>query len=337
MAQRPSLLFDLSLPELRSRPADPKNKANPKHMTAGDLERHLKIDVTANIRRGDERRVARAGFTPSGVSGQNRMIERHVTPFGAYWKSYDFKANNRRAILSQFPLGPKLPQHPFPALAFEHDGGEIVFHLPNGLQGYLLIDGKDNRIDAGPIEVVSDALKTSGTPAIVTGLSCIACHKHGMIEPPRDELRNVARLFGREKEFLLRLYPEADSFAKKVEADRRQFLTSLDRATGDLLRVGSDAKRPIEEFPEPVSEVARVYLLEELDLPAVAAELHEPNDKRLRVKIENDELLKNLGLGVLLREEGKIKRAYWNNNTDGLSVMQLTASVLDYSTPKFGE
>ncbi|MFM9966281.1 MAG: c-type cytochrome domain-containing protein [Planctomycetaceae bacterium] len=332
-----ALLFDLTLPELRSRAADPKQPANPKRMTATDLERFLKIDVTGNFLKGDERRVARAGFTPSGVSGQNRMIERHITPFGAYWKSYDFKANNRRAILSQFPLGPKLPQHPFPALAFEHDGGEIIFHLPNGLQGYLLIDGKDNRIDAGPIEVVSDALKTSGTPAIVNGLSCIACHKHGMIEPPSDEMRNFSRVFGREKEFLLRLYPESEAFQKKVEADRRQFLTSLDRTIGEALRIGDDLQRAIEAFPEPVSEVARGYLLEELDLAAVAAELHERDTQRLRLKIENDELLKNLGLGVLLSEGGKIKRAFWNHNTDGVSVMQLTASVLDYSTPRFGE
>ena len=169
-----SILFDLSLPELRQRPTDPTRPANPKRMTALDLERHLGINVAQTLLEANERLVARAGFTPSGVSGQNRLVERHVTKYGAYWKSYDFKGNNRRAILSQFPLGPALPNHPFPALAFEHDGGEIVFHLPNGLQGYLLIDGRDNRVDAGPIEVVSDALKTSGTPAIVSGLSCIA-------------------------------------------------------------------------------------------------------------------------------------------------------------------
>lgn len=100
-----SLLFDLSLPELNQRSVDPSKPGNPKRMTAGDLEKHLDIDVAANVLKADERRVARSGFTPSGVSGQNRLVERHVTQFGAYWKSYDFKGNNRRAILSQFPLG----------------------------------------------------------------------------------------------------------------------------------------------------------------------------------------------------------------------------------------
>ena len=50
--------------------------------------------------------------------------------------------------------------NPFADQAFEHDGGEIIFNLPNGLQGYLLVDGKGERIDEGPIEIVSDASKT---------------------------------------------------------------------------------------------------------------------------------------------------------------------------------
>ena len=39
----------------------------------------------------------------------------------------------------------------------------MIFTLPNGLQGYFLTDGVGKRIDSGPIEVVSNALKTSGT------------------------------------------------------------------------------------------------------------------------------------------------------------------------------
>jgi serine/threonine-protein kinase len=182
-----ALLYDLLLPELKKRLVDKSQPANPKHMTARDLEQFLQVDVIANIERGEEKAM-RCGFTSSGVSGQNRLIERHRTKYGAYWKSYDFKAGNRRAILSQFPLGPVYPGNESSKLAFEHDGGEVIFNLPNGLQAYLLIDGQDNRIDAGPIEVVSDALKTSGTPAIVNGLSCMSCHKQGMIDAPADEI-----------------------------------------------------------------------------------------------------------------------------------------------------
>ena len=44
------------------------------------LARRVGIDMAADIAAG---RVARAGFTSSGVSVNNRVIERHATPYGA--------------------------------------------------------------------------------------------------------------------------------------------------------------------------------------------------------------------------------------------------------------
>ena len=61
-------------------------------------------------------RVARAGFQKSGVSRNNRMIERHVSKFGAFWNSYDFAGNQGRQSLFLHPLGPDGPN------PFEHDG-----------------------------------------------------------------------------------------------------------------------------------------------------------------------------------------------------------------------
>jgi len=332
-----ALLYELTIPELAHRLVDKSQPANPKHMTALDLERYLGIDVVEDILHGEDRAM-RCGFTPSGVSGQNRLLERHrIRKYGgAYWKSYDFKADNRRAILSQFPLGPEFPGNES-KLAFDHDGGEIIFNLPNGLQAYLLIDGNDNRIDAGPIEVVSDALKTSGSPAIVNGLSCMSCHKEGMIDPPADEIRDFARVFGKERDRVRLLYPPKEILEPKIAEDSRRFQTALEAAIGSILKTGDHANRSLGDMPEPVSEVARNYLLEELDLKAVAAELCEPDVNRVRTKIENDDLLLELGLGVLLRPDGKIKRAFWESTQGGTSVMQLTAYTLDYTTPQFKE
>lgn len=331
-----SLLYDLSLPEVKQRLIDKSQPANPKKMTARDLEQFLQVDVIANIEQGEEKAM-RSGFTSSGVSGQNRLIERHRTKYGAYWKSYDFKAGNRRAILSQFPLGPVYPGNESSKLAFQHDGGEIIFNLPNGLQAYLLIDGNDNRIDAGPIEVVSDALKTSGTPAIVNGLSCMSCHKQGMIDAPADEIREFSHVFGKARDHVQRLYPTVETFQAKVDADASLFLRSLDSTISSFLKTGHDMHRELSEFPEPVSDVARNYLQEEMDLKTVAAELYEPNLNRLKARIEGDELLQQMGLGVLLRHDGKIKRAFWESTQGGTSVMQLTAFTLDYTTLQFKE
>jgi serine/threonine-protein kinase len=123
------------------------------------LEKKLDVDVLLNLKRD---RADRAGFVKSGVSEQNRMVERHDAAYGAYWKSYDFKKNNNDGNLAQLPLGPRFKGNEFEKLAFRHDGGEIIFNLPNGLQGYMLVKGNDERIDEGPIDVVNDALKTSG-------------------------------------------------------------------------------------------------------------------------------------------------------------------------------
>lgn len=330
-----ALLYDLTLPELTQRLVDKSRPANPKGMIALDLERYLGVDVVENILLGNENAM-RCGFTPSGVSGQNRLLERHRTKFGAYWKSYDFKAGNRRSILSQFPLGPDFPGNES-RLAFDHDGGEIIFNLPNGLQAYLLVDGEDHRIDAGPIEVVSDALKTSGSPAIVNGLSCMSCHKEGMIDPPEDEIRDFASVVGKDRERVQKLYPPREVLEPRILEDALRYQKALDATIGSIMKSGDHHARNYGELPEPVSEVARNYLLEELDLRAVAAELHEPDVTRLQAKIENDNLLRELGIGVLLRPDGKIKRAFWESSMGGTSIMQLTAFALNYSTPQFNE
>ncbi|MEL7336336.1 MAG: c-type cytochrome domain-containing protein, partial [Planctomycetota bacterium] len=70
MASRPPLYHDLL--------GIPKN--------AKTLEHELGVDIAENFRRGQ---LQRAAFQKSGVSQQNRMVERHDTDGGArfYWKS----------------------------------------------------------------------------------------------------------------------------------------------------------------------------------------------------------------------------------------------------------
>ncbi len=74
----------------------------------------------------------------SGVSRNNRVIERHEIPGSrcrGYWLSYDFASNGD-------PIAPKdILANP---LDFVQDGGEIIFTLPNGLQGYMIV-GADDR------------------------------------------------------------------------------------------------------------------------------------------------------------------------------------------------
>ena len=295
--------------------------------TAGELEQQLNVDVERNFLRD---RLARAGFATSGVSAQNRLVERHAAAHGAYWKSYDFKSDEGQGNLFRFPLGPEFEGQPFPRHAFRHDGGELIFHLPNGLQGYLLVDGQDRRIDAGPIEVVSDSLSTSGTPAIVNGLSCMACHKHGML-PCRDTVRGGNSLAGEARLKLDRLFPPQEEMDRLLAADSERFLRALEAATADILCAGADAAADIRSFPEPVGAIARLYL-KDIGTVEAACELGLADPTELQIFIRANPRLRELGLGPLADGE-RIKRAAWESVEGFTSPFQEAARELELGTP----
>jgi serine/threonine-protein kinase len=292
------------------------------------LERRLGVDVIANFRAG---RLDRAGFAASGVSGQNRLVERHAAAGGgAYWKSYDFKARTPRNVLTRFPLGPEFDGHPFPQQAFRQAGGELIFALPNGLQGYLLVNAKDERIDAGPVEIVSDSLKTAGVPAVINGLSCMSCHKHGMI-PFKDAVRDGTAVGGDALRLVQQLYPRQEEMDRLVRHDGARFMDALGRAVGPFVQVGEDRQRPLADFPEPVGEVARTYLLKDLGPAEAAYELGLESPDRLRELIAGSRALRALGLAPLAAGRS-IRRDEWET-LDGPSLFQKVARELQLGSP----
>lgn len=324
------LLYELVIPSLINRRAVPGDAANPKKMTDRDLEEFLGVDVEKNIF-GVGPRPIRSGFTQSGISGQNRMIEMHrIDATRSYWKSYDFLASTREAILSEFPLGPTTARNPKPELAFRHDGGEIIFHLNNGLQGYLLSASSGARLDAGPIEIVGDSLRTSGTQAIVSGLSCIACHRLGMVEPPNDEVRTFASVFGDGKTLVEELYPPQAKINGEIQRSRQVFIEALEKTIAPFLLEKDGEKLNLTQLPEPVAEVSRRFLLESLDLQTVANELNEPDGRFLAESLQKTNVFRTLGLNVLTRENGVIKRDAWESRA-AFSLMQEAARELGYS------
>jgi serine/threonine-protein kinase len=297
--------------------------------SAGELERLLDVNVEANYLRGA---LARAGFANSGVSGHNRLVERHEASTGAYWKSYDFKSDEGEANLILRPLGPLFRGQHFPDLAFRHAGGEIIFNLPNGLQGYLLVDGKDRRIDEGPIEVVSDRLKTSGTPAIVNGLSCMACHKHGMIADFKDSIRSGTAVQGEALSRVKALYKTGQEMDRLLKQDEDRFLAALDQACGPFLRSGPDDKTDIRAFSETIGPIARWYNLQKVGAEEAAAELGLENAQKLKGAIETNARLRELGLGPLAQGE-TIGRQAWESLQFFTSPFQETARIMRLGTP----
>jgi mono/diheme cytochrome c family protein len=260
--------------------------------------------------------LARSAFIDSKVSNQNRLVDRHHSIYGAYWESYDFKTNDGEGNLLQFPLGPAFEKNTFTKQVFKHDGGEVIFTLPNGLQGYLLVDEKGKRIDAGPIEIVSDSLNTSGTPAIVNGLSCMACHSKGVI-PVRDVVRDATALTGEARDKVQQLFVKQDVMDELLKKDEARFMAALAQAISPFLQVGDDRNRDLREFAEPVGNVARWYI-KELSVDEVAGELDINDPQAVRYMIQGNLRLRQVGMGAL-GQGGTIKREVWSTLVGGTS------------------
>jgi WD40 repeat protein len=255
--------------------------------TDAELERLLRVEAADNI---DQEKVVRAGFNRSGVSQNNRLIERHESAYGAYWKSYDFGGNTDRQNLFEYPLGPGSG-----AGHFRHDGGELIFTLPNGLQGYMLADEQGRRIDRGPTEIVSDPRQADKT--VVNGISCMSCHYGGMITKS-DEIRPFVE--ANRKRFddaddILAIYPEQDVLDELFEQDAERFLTAMKQLGLEKL----------SKTGEPVSSMA-IRFQDEVDLTMAAAELSMTPDK-LQAKLKSARDLPRV-MGSLLISGGTIKR-----------------------------
>jgi tetratricopeptide (TPR) repeat protein/mono/diheme cytochrome c family protein len=255
--------------------------------TERELERLLRVDTAEDIRL---ERVARAGFNGSGVSRNNRLVERHEAGGVVYWRSYDFSSNAGRHNLFAHPLGPGAGDG-----TFLHDGGEVIFSLPNGLQGYLLVDGQGRRIDKGPTAIVSDPRRPDR--AVENGLSCMSCHAKGMIDKA-DQVRGHVlanrRAFAEaDVETVLALYPPADKFQALLREDARRFQEAVAR-TGAPWSV-----------TEPIAALALRFEAE-LDLPLAAAEAGVRPEALRQALGRTPHLAQHLG--PLLIEGGTVQR-----------------------------
>ena len=292
------------------------------------LRDRLNVDVAADFQTD---RLVRAGLISSGVSAQNRLVDRHHSLYGAYWESYDFKTNEGRGNLLRFPLGPTVSAgETFAEQSFQHDGGEIIFNLPNGLQGYFLINEKGARIDEGPIAVVSDTLRTSGTPSIVNGLSCMACHSRGVI-PFRDVLRDSAAVFGTARSKVQTLIPTQEALDKIFQKDRDRFGRALAIVTDGMLGPGAASDEDPGASGEPIGVMGRWYI-RELGPDEAAAELGIEDARDLAAMVRGNRRLRELGLRPL-GQGGTIKRDVWSNPESGSSLFHEAAREFEVGIP----
>jgi WD40 repeat protein/mono/diheme cytochrome c family protein len=206
-----------------------------------ELERQLRVDVALDIQ---QERVARAGFIGSGISRNNRLLERHDAMNGYYWRTYDFEAIPQnltdrdnllpdRRNLFAYPLGPGQTDN-----TFQHAAGEAIFSLPNGLQGYILINANNVRIDKGATAIVSDPKRPDR--AVEPGVSCINCHARGILpkdDQIRDHVDKNAKAFSKADAALIKaLYPPVAKTRAFMDEDAERFRKALEK-TGN--KIGS--------------------------------------------------------------------------------------------------
>ena len=308
-----------------------------------ELERDiLGVNLNRAIRDRDD--VIRLGFLEgsSGVSKNNRLLDRIDLPNGGYyWLSYDFdrpvRANSPRR-LKDFPLGPEeaLPHMP----AFEHDGGEMLFSLPNGLQGYYLTDPGGNYLEKGPVEVVFHPVEAGYLspvfgPEIANGAGCMACHLNGVI-PAVDQIKDAVISegllppLGEQREYFEALYVDKATVRAAMEDDITRYLAALEKVDGDP-GLKTDLQGPGIFHEEPVTNLMSVYF-EPVTREKLAAELGFTfGDLQARTQeLANADRAKNIlsSWFVALETRGVVERSEVERN------FQIVYAALHGTEPK---
>ena len=261
--------------------------------TDRELETRLEVDVAENIKNAPGVRVWRAGFNESGVSVNNRIVERHKSRYGAYWKSYDFAGNVGTQNIFTHPLD------------FTHDGGEIIFNLPNGLQAYYLSTATGERLDEAPINIVSNA--GARDPVVRNGFSCMGCHTEGM-KTFEDQVRPVivqSQNPSYDKAQALRLYSEKSEMESLVREDIARYRQAIE-AAGGVFGGSEPIQQLVKQFEGP------------LDATHAAAEVGLETDDFLQ-RIRENSTLQNAGLLVLGVDKGTVKRDAWESQFDAVT------------------
>ena len=257
-------------------------------LTDRELETRLEVDVLRNLQNAPGVRVWRAGTNNSGVSNNNRVIERHTSRYGAYWKSYDFAGSVGAQNIFTHPL------------AFTHDGGEVIFNLPNGLQAYYVTNASGFRLDDAPINIVSNP--AASDPTVRNGLSCFGCHTEGM-KTFEDEVRSVIESNtapAYDKEQALRLYVEQSEMDALLQEDTNRYKQALEATGGAFGGI------------EPISRFHEVFQ-GTVDAAYAAAVVGLETEAFLE-KIRENVGLQNIGLLVLDSANGSMKRDAWTSN-----------------------
>jgi hypothetical protein len=289
--------------------------------TLDGLGQQLGVNIQNDI---DTEQVERAGFANAGPSQNNRVMERHELGGnrGALWVSYDFSSNLDDKDIFSHPLD------------FVQDGGEMIFNLENGLQGYFIANLAGTRLDKAPNNVVQDPASRDG--AVEAGLSCMNCHQTQGQLPHDDEIRDFELNAGASAQVIeevLALYVPHDQMTASLSADQNRYVTA--RSALNITNVSDTTMHQLDDTHlglVDLNTVAAVIGITADDLKRAidaSPQSFPPEIVTLRTKggsIQRDsfesvvgDLITALGLGQQLLANRNDNAGNNNNNNAGAS------------------
>jgi len=201
---------------------------------------------------------------------------------------------------------------------FEHDGGEMIYNLPNGLQGYMLTTQDGLRLDRGPIEIVQDDNRQDNV--ILNGISCMACHDQGVkpairvtdpskrtLEGMTDEIGPLVSAAGilnfQEQKLLEKLYVKPEILQAAVKKDFERFTQAEAEATGGMASSTEPVVGLYNEFRAPVT-VRKLASEFGMDLEELMALMEEESHQSETLSVITSSMARDLPIRRenLLRE-----------------------------------
>ncbi|MEY2933875.1 MAG: hypothetical protein RL033_4624, partial [Pseudomonadota bacterium] len=190
----------------------------------------------------------RAAFENSGYSMHARVVERHVLADGRkYWLGFNFSSEERGSAVFSAPL------------ELVPDATEVIFELPNGLNGFFMANERGERLLTSqlPRESAMDPAQIDGI--VRAGASCFSCHNAGVISFT-DQLRDIwspaVATPDADLQLVLDAYPPASELAQAVEADNDGYKAALER-TGVRRSMPDSVSRLYLDFHVGVVDQAR--------------------------------------------------------------------------------
>jgi len=171
-----------------------------------DFLKSIGVDQVGSFARLDSQFI---GSNSSPITIQKpRLIWRLTearTQQAFYWQTGDI---NSQPTAAKNPFQNPLLNGTGGVELYQFDASEVIYTLPNGLQGYAIFSGAGQRLDAAPPDVVRDT-RSPITP-IISLFSCSGCHNQGII-PMVDEVRphviaNAAQFNANDVELVKKLY-----------------------------------------------------------------------------------------------------------------------------------